>query len=209
MTGLASEEIEMQPNHLGCGYYAVVNLLKSLGHRSPRVFQVRAAYRAFRAQEYGDKCLTEDAPLSIYDLFRLCIDFGAHLPFTFGLWAIPSESWAKPEGFITGLLAQGARLLAGYHWRRPTDGTAIGHALVVEGFGEQGYKVLDSAGGYAEDSIISLEPNPTPAEYRDMLRRQQLHKHGARRILPYIPVRRGRDALGLEPLIVAAYPRTA
>jgi hypothetical protein len=207
-----ARHIEMQPGHVGCGLYAIINLFRALGHRAPNYAQLRRAHSELRREAYGEASPSPAAPLTLFDQFHLCAEFGAALPVTFGLWAIPPSAWRKPDGFLTGLLSQRALLLCGYQWRLPkdeaNDGGLTGHSLVIEGFSEEGYQVLDSTGLFADGSVIELEPRPTSEEYRRMWRRQTLNKRGARRVLPYIPVRRAPSELGLEPFVVAAYPNT-
>jgi hypothetical protein len=81
-----------------------------------------------------------------------------------------------------------------------------GHSVVVEGFNEDGFLVVDSTGGYPEGSRIELETNYSAKQLKTFRRRREKVPYGVRRLLPYAQTQTVSDPVGIHSYFVIVYP---
>lgn len=200
---LRSEDIAMAHRDDVCSFYAIINLFKRRGLRPPTFEELVELYFALdpkctcrERQLYGGLINHETHALIVESDFHGLVVAGA----------VPRG--VPPEVVLKPFLNMGYHFIIGYAWKHPDDGQVILHAVVVEGYTEEGYQVIDSAGGYSEDSLIELEPTPTPEEHQERKRWKEIHPHGARRILPFVPLRTHGNPLGIDPYFIMAFPST-
>lgn len=186
------ELIEQQPDSLACALSAAVNLFKLRGQTPPALRDLMRACPTWR-----EGVLQTEA----VELIR-CFGF----PQRVELLAFRCFS-RRPDLVLKPLLRIGCHFILGYSWRHPQTGAVIQHAVVCDGYDSRGYRVLDSSGGYASDSLIEFEPRPSMAEYNFIQRMKEKYPHGSRRVLPYGPaVADPSEGIGLSPLFVCAFP---
>jgi hypothetical protein len=207
---LQTTEIAMQHHPLACAYYSVINLFKLRAAQPPTFGELVAEVLTQRKSDsllFGRR--SGASPLDgVSELEQLQLLYKFNFPAFGAVGIIPYALHNDPRAVLLPLLLSGAHLLIGFKWRRHDNGEIIQHSVVLEGFEDRGYVVIDSGQGHSEGSLIELEPNPSPAELNFMARMAEKHPHGVRRVLPFCGVGDSRTSrpLGLNPYFLIAYP---
>lgn len=200
------EDIAMSHHPEACGYYSIINLFKLRGFDPPKFADLAASFLSLLKRDEpkaGRRAgFTVYSGMTAFDELGLIEQFG--FPYLCAVSVIPRrEPPVPPESVLKPLLLAGADLILGYYFRQPTGQRTL-HSVVCDGYTAEGYKVIDSAGGYAEGSVIEFEPNYTPEYLYEWQCRKERQTHGANRILPFAPVRQG-SGLGLDPYFMIVY----
>jgi hypothetical protein len=189
---LDSREIEMQPVGVGCTLCAVINLHRARGLAAP-TFEGLA--QMLPEWKQGTTVEQDIALLERLSFPARCQS------------ASFNPKWLKfQRAILKVLLRCGFHLILGYAFKHPQGGY-VQHVVVADGYNDQGFTVLDSAGGYAEDSVIEFEPNPSAVDMEFIQRMKEKYRCGSRRVLPFEPLRAAYDAgAGLNHYFVIVWP---
>jgi hypothetical protein len=194
----------MQHNPETCSYYAVINLFRVRGLKSPTFDELADLHLEGVAADEYRKPATRGEPLTPFDYFSLL----AWVPFP-SLCALMYAPHGIDRRLIIEPLAEaGCHFILSYSWRHPATGAILGHTTVLERCGESGYVVLDSHGGYEDYSTVELEPSALSLEQTEAMReRLRRSPHGVRNIIPYdTGVCTPEHPVGFNDYFIVAYP---